>query len=116
MIRYEVLRTRLLNLQIKLRTRTGRDPLLGTNLDQNPIYSGAKGNSLPVFDDPGSNSGTPRAKPRSSKSKKSTFQSHVVESWEPQVGEREEEAAPVASKKASFKSHIPEGTLIDFDK
>jgi len=62
----------------------------------------------------------PQPKPRS-KGKKATFESHVTDSWEktsPYAGQRlrEEESAPdiVCEKKATFKSHIPEGTLIDF--
>ena len=36
---YEHKRLQLILLQIKIRAKTGVDPLIGTNMESNPIYS-----------------------------------------------------------------------------
>lgn len=59
---------------------------------------------------------SPKAKPRKSRVR-STFQSHVVESWEKLSGTGtatdNNESEPFEEKKASFQSHVPEGNLVD---
>ena len=52
----------------KICNRIGRNPLLGTGFDLNPIYNAASAVEE-----------SPKPKPRKSKS---TFQSHITENWE----------------------------------
>ena len=54
----------------KICNRIGRNPLLGTGFDLNPIYNAASAVEE-----------SPKPKPRKSKS---TFQSHITENWESQ--------------------------------
>ena len=72
------MRSKLISLQTKICNRTGRDPLLGTGFDLNPIYNAhlatsSKGCPAAVEFAKGDGSGSPRAKPRKPKS---TFQAY----------------------------------------
>ena len=78
--RYEALRSKLISLQTKICNRTGRDPLLGTGFDLNPIYNArlatsssisAATTAAKVEFAQGESEKSPRPKPRKSKS---TFQ------------------------------------------
>ena len=77
--RYEALRSKLISLQTKICNRTGRDPLLGTGFDLNPIYnahlatssSNSAAVAVKVEFAGGESQGSPKPKPRKSKS---TFQ------------------------------------------
>merc|ERR1719186_1024198 len=79
---YTQRRERLILLQIKLRNKTGIDPLLGTNLENNPVYSPAT-TSLPNSPDHiGNLSGPPQPAPRmkpKGKTKGPTFYTGVEE-------------------------------------
>ena len=126
---YQGLRDRLLNLQIKLREKTGCDPLLGTGFEQNPLFSSLmakKQESILVEFAPPSGSGSggspPKPKPRSKAAgkSKSSFQSHVVcENWEthsPVNNQKNQDPSPEIQQKnskPSFQSHVPVGNLLD---
>ena len=71
--RYEALRSKLISLQTKICNRTGRDPLLGTGFDLNPIYNArlATAAAAKVEFAGGETDASPRPKPRKNKS---TFQ------------------------------------------
>ena len=73
--RYEALRSKLISLQTKICNRTGRDPLLGTGFDLNPIYNAhlatAAAAAAKVEFAGGETDASPRPKPRKNKS---TFQ------------------------------------------
>ncbi len=117
--RYEAQRERLLSLQVRLLDRTGRDPLLGTVFKDNPVYDCRRRiqvarSALPEFAT-GRETTSPRARPRSNKGAvKSSFQSHLVESWEKHTpsGQSQGDEADanffpaVAERKASFQSHL----------
>ncbi|TRY74688.1 hypothetical protein TCAL_08375 [Tigriopus californicus] len=119
--RYDRLREKLVHLQIKIRNRTGKDPLMGTGFEYNHLFTTSLPSQVIVpnfFSEEGQGQ-SPKAKPRKAKIK-SNFQSHVVERWEPPRPEHELETqlAEVnlkeARQKASFQSHlVPEGQLID---
>ncbi len=113
---YEALREKLITLQIELMSRTGIDPLVGTNFEGNPVYCpkpGSTTSSSSLFDtgllaDVGQP--VPKPKPRKSRALvKSTFQSHVVENWEshsPTADRKDLHLPPLGEKKPSFHSHL----------
>ena len=88
--RYEALRSKLISLQTKICNRTGRDPLLGTGFDLNPVYNahlataGSKSNiaianaktMVEFAEAESSEEKSPKPKPRKSKS---TFQACVLD-------------------------------------
>ncbi len=117
---YEALRERLIDLQIKLLSRTGIDPLLGTGYDNNPVFrpelAQLKRPTADLLGLNGAPAPTSAPKPKPRKSKQSTFQSHVVESWEqysPSASDAESAvsssssvAKPLDKKRPSFHSHL----------
>lgn len=114
--RYDRLREKLVHLQIKIRNRSGQDPLKGTGFEYNPLFFTSLPSQVmvPNFcqEDQGQ---SPKAKPRKAKIK-SNFQSHVVEHWEPPrlQDDEHDQKLKEARRKASFQSHlVPEGQLID---
>ena len=136
---YQRLRERLSDLQIKLRHKTGEDPLKGSTFQNNPLFS-TKFNSLPKTNPTDAQPQAPYAfsltvptkaqtmptkivpPPRSkkSKNKKNTFQSHIVNDWESMspiviADEATEEAfmEPVNDRAATFRSHIPNQASVD---
>lgn len=129
--RYEAMRSKLISLQTKICNRTGRNPLLGTGFDLNPIYNARLATSstssahaaAAVEFAKGESEESPKPKPRKSKS---TFQSHITENWEshsPLASRKEENTVDGKSErrnnsksKPSFKSHVvatAEGSLVD---
>lgn len=123
---YEVLRNQLLELQIKILNKTGKDPLRGTGFENNPKFCLKPDKedidgvieALDLLPNP------PKPKPRKNKKKTSSnhggFTSHVTENWEsinrPEIVE-ERMTDLVENKKTNkptFKSHVPEGNLINF--
>ena len=118
---YEHLRQKLIGLQIRILNKSGKDPLIGTGFEKNPIYN----TSLPITrrsaPPPPTTATDPRPKPRKAKS---TFRSHVTESWESHNhhlgaadGDVEEAEEVSTRRKPTFQSHVknvPEGNLIDF--
>ena len=139
---YQKLRERLIDLQIKLRHKTGEDPLEGSSLQINPMFSSTHlpshyneafeqkryaidANSISKSKDPPI-SNTILPPPRSKKkTKKQTFQSHIVNDWEslsPVVlaCEATEDIFldQINDGAASFQSHISNepdvGNLIQF--
>ena len=133
---YQILRERLLDLQIKLRHKTGEDPLEGSSLQINPMFSSKhllNSNYRALEQKPsdfGINSMS-KAKvqpvtkiippPRSKKkTKKQTFQSHIVNDWEslsPIVvaSEATEDIFldQINDGAASFKSHLSNEPEVD---
>jgi len=111
MASYERKREALILLQIKLRNKTGVDPLRGTALEHNPVYCGPKDcpNFLP----------SPPVRKNRGKGKNSgsipvtSFTSHLgVENWEEEpgdIGEHNGNYETVCSHKPSFRSHVKEG-------
>ncbi len=111
-------REKLIKLQIELMSRTGLDPLAGTGFESNPVYCpklevAVKAEVVPAT--------PPKLKPRnkhrgikgasSSLGSPSSFQSHVVESWEslsPSANRNNNggDEKPIGEKKASFHSHL----------
>jgi len=123
---YQGIREKLILLQIKLRNRTGLDPLQGTNLESNPVYNLGKHPTMrtahlareasPVVNL------CPVPVPRTKiKGKGAGFTSHLgVEHWEPEP-DREEAThtedwankGQKVAKKPSFTSHVPTANLLD---
>lgn len=104
---YERKREALILLQIKLRNKTGIDPLRGTALEHNPVYCGPKDcpSLLPA----------PPARRNKGKQKNgappSSFTSHLgVQSWESEnighSGHHNLNGEVVLKHKPSFKSHV----------
>jgi len=118
---YTQRRERLILLQIKLRNKTGIDPLLGTNLENNPVYSPAT-TSLPNSPDHlgnllGPPQPAPRMKPKG-KTKGPTFYTGVEEDTSLRESvERCEELfeGAIGQEKPSFTSHVPTANLLDLD-
>lgn len=121
---YQSSRERLILLQIKIRNRTGKDPLQGTNLEANPVYNLGRYNTMrtahlsPGPHQPQAPSTPPQPAPRTkTKAKSAGFTSHLgVEHWgDESESDREEkrEKSVNVKKKASFKSHVPTGKLVD---
>ena len=134
---YQKLRERLVDLQIKLRDKTGEDPLQGSSLQSNPVFTNIKlpsniassdtqnefSSSFNVLKQPQAN--TMPAKiappPRTKKQKnKKTFESHIVNDWESISStviakEATEDAfmEPVKGKSATFKSHLSDDVAVD---
>lgn len=117
---YQQRRERLILLQIKLRNRTGLNPLLGTNLESNPVYSLGSGHDADTRVSPLEASQPPVPAPRTKakgKASSSGFTSHLgVEYWEDptlreDVERREENS--VGATKSSFTSHVPTGNLVE---
>lgn len=117
---YQGLRERLVNLQIKLREKTGQDPLRGTGFQHNQLFdiqAACKTEFAPAAAlDVAS---PPKPKPRKPKPK-TTFQSHVMENWEEHSpvsaianSSEENEDVVLVQKKPSFRSHVPVGNLLD---
>ena len=96
---YQKLRERLIDLQIKIRQKTGEDPLEGSTFQNNPMFSSIqtsnfyyglpqqKNNDHPTDINQLSKAWPAATKiappPRSKKkTKKQTFQSHIVNDWE----------------------------------
>jgi len=119
---YTQRREKLILLQIKLRNKTGIDPLLGTNLENNPVYSPAT-TSLPSSPDHfGNLLGPPQPAPRiKSKGKtrgKTTFYTGVDEDISLRESvERCEELfeGAVGQEKPSFTCHVPTANLLELD-
>jgi len=134
---FEAQREKLILLQIKLRNKTGSDPLKGTALQFNPVYCCVPDqptNTTPLPPDfsrlcsmeRSQSDGAvnePRPQPRKHKkngiSKSSNFVSHLgVENWETfeDNAERCDSPEGVNKNKPTFKSHldVPEGNLIKF--
>ena len=140
---YQRLRENLIDLQIKLRLRTGEDPLEGSSLLNNPLFSSksstcSKSNTTDTptnstyeasFLEPPKTMSMPARiapppPPRHKKSKpfskNKTFQSHIVNDWESisaiAVGNEATEKSfmePVNDRAASFRSHIPTDAPVD---
>jgi len=131
---FETQREQLILLQIKLRNKTGVDPLRGTALQFNPVYCLQGSNNKcdvipPDFSrlcsmERSQSDGAvnlPKPVPRKQKkngiSKSSNFVSHLgIEHWE-RLDEADGRCASpegVNKSKPTFKSHVPEGNLIDF--
>ena len=117
---YQELRTRLVNLQIKLREKTNCDPLRGTSFENNPLFcpTATEAYKIDFCQEDCTGGDPPKPKPRKPKSKGS-FQSHVVENWEnhsPHNIKQEEDSkqAKKLAKQPSFQSHVPTGNLINF--
>jgi len=119
---YTQRREKLILLQIKLRNKTGVDPLLGTNLENNPVYSPAT-TSLPSSPDHiGNLLGPPQPVPRTkAKTKAKGFTSYMGVEEDTSLRhsvERCEELfaqAAIGKEKPSFKSHVPTANLLDLD-
>lgn len=116
---YQHRREQLILLQIKLRNRTGLDPLLGTNLDSNPVYSLGGGPCPALRPGPDLPEEPPLPVPRTkAKAKAAGFTSHLGVETCP--GLREVEGRPaeaggrvLGAQKPSFTSHVPTGNLLD---
>jgi len=110
-------REKLIMLQIKLRNRTGTNPLQGTNLEGNPVYSpGASPGPAPGVVPPPSRLAPPVPVVRT-RPKVKGFTSHLTpvdtslrDSIE--LGEEVEEGT-VGATKPSFTSHVPTADLIN---
>lgn len=131
---FETQREQLILLQIKLRNKTGVDPLRGTALQFNPVYlmQGVGEVKPPDFSrlcsigmERSHSDGAvnlPKPIPRKPKktgglSKSSNFVSHLgIENWErlDEADVRSVSPEGVGKSKPTFKSHVPEGNLIDF--
>jgi len=133
---YQKLRERLIDLQIKIRDKTGEDPLEGSSLQNNPVFSNMHlSNSYNVSPDqelhalnlntnskskellaPNKIVPPPRSK---KKTKKQTFQSHIVNDWESLSPVMASEATEdifmdqINEGAASFQSHINKGSEVD---
>jgi len=114
-------RERLILLQIKLRNKTGIDPLLGTNLENNPVFSPCT-TSLPSSPDHSGNLlGPPQPAPRikqKGKTKGPKFYTGVEEDISLRESvERCEELfeGAIGQQKPSFTSHVPTANLLDLD-
>ena len=116
---YQELRTRLVNLQIKLREKTNCDPLRGTSFENNPLFcpTASEANQFDFCQEGDAGGNPPKPKPRKPKVKGS-FQSHVVENWESHsphnLKQEEESKQATEAKKPTFQSHVPTGNLINF--
>ena len=125
---HQRLRERLVDLQIKIRTRTGKDPLEGSSFQHNRLFSDINAfSNLTLACTPAPIKGegpSPPPRPKKQKAKSQTFQSHIVNDWEsfsPIViaNEATEESfvQPINDRAASFRSHIsdaPIDNLIQF--
>jgi len=135
MASFEAQREKLILLQIKLRNKSGVDPLRGTALQFNPVYcclpdgiNNHGGILPPDFSrlcsmERSQSDGAvnlPKPVPRKQKkngiSKSSNFVSHLgVENWERFDGDdRCDSEEGVNKSKPTFKSHVPVGNLINF--
>jgi len=117
---YEKKRLELILLQIKIRSKTGEDPLAGTNFEYNPVYSLSRGDAAPPV--------TPKEKRKcdcstngdsvkSGEEAVSNFTSHIgIQVWEDKPVLRNPCVhceKTVAPPKPTFKSHLKED-LIQF--
>jgi len=109
---YEYKREQLVLLQIKLRDKTGLDPLRATAFQHNPVYSLA---THKVTCDLSYAKGSPIPPKRNVKPRKnptrSSFTSHIgIQSWESSSRSEELPSSTsnhqAASRKPSFKSHL----------
>merc|ERR1712059_62122 len=117
---YERKREALILLQIKLRNKTGLDPLRGTAFETNPVYCGPLPASPALLPAPP----VRKSRGKSKTSSPATFTSHLgVENWEEQnMNGREElnNCDPSSNEdilgpnRPSFKSHVPVDNLINF--
>jgi len=134
---YQKLRERLIDLQIKIRQKTGEDPLEGSTFQNNPMFSSThksnfyngpseqKHNDSPIDIIQLSKAQPAATKiappPRSKKkTKKQTFQSHIVNDWESLspvmlASEATEDAFmdQINDGTASFQSHICNEAEVD---
>lgn len=116
----EKMKEQLIHLQCRLKSRTGLDPLVGTNLElMNALYdvSSPDYNQLSAS----VNTNDTRSKPATKLCDHagSSFTSHLgIELWEDSGTEKECQqccsSRSVAKSKSSFKSHIVEENLIKF--
>jgi len=116
---YERKREQLILLQIKLRNKTGIDPLRGTAFEHNPSYFLESSSTVsPITTELLRKAPEPPARKVKSKSapqKNSGFTSHLgIENWE--KFDEGCDNPTVSRTKSTFKSHVkvPEANLINF--
>jgi len=113
----ERMKERLINLQCQFKSRTGKDPLIGTNLEFNTSFDGCD-----LLDSTSGKELKSQSKSRHCECdhSSSSFTSHLGIEIGQDAAEKpcsectQESGKPVGATKSSFKSHINEENLITF--